>query len=137
MIERLRFLLADDDADDRGLFENILHELAPDALIQSVVDGKKAIEYLESCEKIYLPGAIILDYNMPLMNGPEVVDWMCSQPRYHGIDKYIWSTSSDQHYINSCLNKGVLEYFVKPATYEGAVEIVQTIINYRKRPSLV
>ena len=133
MIEKLRFLLADDDADDSSIFETILHELSPNAVIHTVDDGRKAVEYLESCPEEYLPRVIILDYNMPLMNGHEVLSWLCSRPRYHGIDKFIWSTSSEQHFIDACLNKGAVEYFVKPASYDGTIAIVQKIINYSNR----
>jgi CheY-like chemotaxis protein len=133
MIESLRFLMADDDKDDSSLFESILHELAPGAVIHSVEDGRKAAEYLESCAEEYLPRVIILDYNMPVMSGPDVLSWLCSRPRYHGIDKFIWSTSSDPHYIDGCINKGAVEYFVKPASYEGTVAIVQKILDYANR----
>ena len=46
MIEKLRFLLADDDADDISIFKSILHELSPNAVIHTVDDGRKAVEYL-------------------------------------------------------------------------------------------
>jgi len=130
MIKKLSFLLADDDRDDREFFEEAMLQIVPQAVIKIVNDGRQAIDYLDNCPDDALPCAIILDYNMPHMNGPQVLDWVCKQPRFNGIDKFIWSTSDQQEYIDICLEKGVVEYFVKPNQEAGIRDIAQKIAGY-------
>jgi CheY-like chemotaxis protein len=129
-MKRLTFLLADDDFDDIEFFEQKLHALSPDAALKMVTDGEQAINYLRDCKENKLPCAVILDYNMPKMNAPEVLDWLCERSQYNGIAKYVWSTAHNREYVDDCLNKGVIEYFVKPNNDRELAHIIQKILAY-------
>ena len=129
-MNEIRILLADDDIEDRVLFKEALFEIAPNAHLSTVIDGKQATEFLEECALTDLPCTIVIDYNMPIMNGPELLDWLCSRPKFNGIDKIVWSTAYDKKYIDGCLGKGAIEYFRKANDYEGVKSIVQNILAY-------
>jgi CheY-like chemotaxis protein len=129
-MKKLSFLLADDDSDDCEFFQQAMDELSPDAVLKIVNDGRTAIEYLDTCHDDLLPCALILDYNMPLLNGPGVLDWLCGKPRFNGIDKFIWSTAGQPEYIDGCLGKGAIKYFVKPSNDSGTLEIAREIISF-------
>lgn len=122
-------LLADDDADDKEFFEETLRKVDLNAVLVYAADGTRATRYLEACAKEDLPCAVILDYNMPNMNGPQVLDWMGAQQRFAGIAKFVWSTAAQKEYIDTCLKKGALEYFVKPNDHRGLVLVVTKIIQ--------
>jgi CheY-like chemotaxis protein len=130
MTKPLSLLIADDDKDDRDLFESILRREAPDANVTAVADGIEVIDYLKNCPELYLPDALILDYNMPLMNGAQVLDAICSDPKYYGVAKFMLSTSSQPEYKDSCIKKGAIEYFVKANSIEGTAMIANEIISY-------
>jgi CheY-like chemotaxis protein len=124
------FLIADDDPDDRDLFASILRELSADVTIQSVSDGTEVMAYLDTCPERYLPDVLILDYNMPRMSAPQVLDSICGKPKYYGMAKFILSTSADKQYIDGCLKKGAIEYFQKPPRVAALRAIAVKIIQY-------
>jgi CheY-like chemotaxis protein len=132
----VRFLVADDDRDDLELFASLLKELSPDAVIITVGDGTEVMAWLAACQEELLPDALIMDYNMPRMNAAQVLDSICGQPKYFGLAKFILSTSSQQEYIDGCLNKGAIDYFVKPNSVEGLRNIAVRITAFINRVSL-
>jgi CheY-like chemotaxis protein len=127
---QVSLLLADDDRDDREFFEEVLRKVAPGARLKTVENGKQMIDYLAGCALTHLPCSVIIDYNMPLMNAIQVLDWMCSRTWYDGINKFVWSTSAEKKYIDGCREHGALSYFVKPETEEGLFTVVQQIVGY-------
>ena len=129
-MNKMRILLVDDDSEDRAFFKEALLEIAPTMYLSTVNDGKEATEFLEKCTETDLPCSIVIDYLMPIMNGPELLDWLCSRPEFNGIDKIVWSTAYDQKYIDGCLGKGAIEYFKKANNYDGIKEIVQKVLAY-------
>ena len=81
MERRLTLLLADDDVDDKDLFKEVLNMLASDVELKTFGYGKQAIDYLMHYRGDSLPCAIILDYNMPKMCAPQVLEWMQSMAK--------------------------------------------------------
>ena len=129
-MNKMRILLVDDDGEDRAFFKEALLEIAPTIHLGIVTNGKEATEFLEKCAENDLPCAIVIDFNMPIMNGPDLLDWLCSRLDFNGIDKIVWSTAYDQIYIDGCLSKGAIEYFKKANNYNGIKEIVQKVLAY-------
>jgi CheY-like chemotaxis protein len=132
MIKPLGVLLADDDSDDRELLIEAFRELSSDFIIHNVADGRKAAEWLENCDLENLPCAVILDYNMPHMTAPQVLEWICARPQFNGIHKFVWSTSSREDFVESCREKGIIEYFVKPFEQTGFKKIAVKVLKYCK-----
>ena len=122
-------LLADDDLEDQELLEDVMLELEPVSKVHSVINGKQVLEYLANCKDGDLPCLIILDYNMPELNGPQVLQLLCASPRYKKIPKLIWSTSNTGNYIKECLEKGATEYFVKPSSMVGLRKLAQDMLE--------
>ena len=126
------FLIADPDKHGVDLFASLLKEFSPDAVVHTVSDGAQAVEWLDSCQPSALPDAIIMDYSMPNMNGAEVLDHICRKPRYHLLAKFILSAVSDKEYMDGCLHKGAIEYFIKPEETTGLRSIASRITRYVK-----
>lgn len=110
----LIILMADDDIEDLELFEEAIKNVEPGALLHKATNGKDAIDYLASKPDGELPCLIVLDYNMPELNGSEVLQHICREKRYDGIPKVILSTSSTPVHIHECKANGATDYFVKP-----------------------
>ena len=66
--KQLRILLADDDMDDRYVFELAIKELSKEILLSSVVDGEKLMAFPID-DSNQLPDILFLDINMPRKNG--------------------------------------------------------------------
>ncbi len=116
MINPKNFLLADDDPEDQEMLEEAILDADPSIKLHMARNGQQALEYLQSCtDNSELPCFIILDYKMPVFNAVEVLERICVQPRLVVIPKVVWSTSNQPEHVKQCLQKGALEYFVKPS----------------------
>ena len=129
MKKNLKILLADDDSDDSAFFKEVLTTIEPSAELIIVNNGRSAIEHLTRLGISHLPCAVILDYNMPLMKAPEVLDWMKARSWYDSVQRFVWSTSDSEEFRVDCLAKGAVHYFQKPTTVPGLVDILHEIMK--------
>jgi CheY-like chemotaxis protein len=78
-------VVADDDLDDQELLQEVLLEIEKDAQVLTFSAGKEVLEYLQHCESKKRPCLIILDYNMPDLNGAQVTEIIYSdESRFRG-----------------------------------------------------
>src|SRR6187397_724036 len=93
-------LIAEDDADDRYLMKTALEETGIIEDVQYVENGVEVINYLESLSnengEINYPKFILLDLNMPKMDGREVLKMMKSNEAYRKIPIIVFSTTKNQ-----------------------------------------
>jgi len=122
-------LLADDDPDDLELMETALLDHDPTVKIDSVGDGLQAVNYLLEFLDQTPPDLIILDYRMPFLTAPEVLEKINDNPYYASTPKIVWSTSTNETHRVECLRLGAIAYFVKPTTIKGLQEMVAKIFN--------
>lgn len=121
-------LLADDDHEDQELLKEAILQEHPNTDVASVWNGQELFSYLETCPDETLPCLILLDYKMPVLNGPEALDRLRDDPRYASIPKVVWSTSSQQQYVDTCLQKGAARFFTKPNNPADLHEIATQIL---------
>ena len=123
-------LLVDDDPEDTELLTEAILEISPEARVNSIVDGAKALSWLQACPAEELPSLMILDYNMPRLSGIEVLNRLCAEPRYTTIPVIVWSTSSEQRYKTDCLTKGASDYFIKPNNMNEYPVLARKILEH-------
>ena len=126
----INILLADDDDEDLELIENAILDIEPAADVHKVTNGKAVIEYLNGQPENKLPCLIILDYNMPELNGAEVLALIYKEKRYENISKVILSTSGSPAYIQNCINNGALEYFIKPNNMGDFFKLAKKMLDH-------
>lgn len=126
-----KILLADDDGDDRLIFTQVFDELGQSGASLSVVEnGLEVIDFLENiAEDIHLPDLIILDHNMPKMNGRQALDYLKNSHRYKNINVIIYSTYNDDSFIVECQRLGASSIVVKPSSYDEFVSMVQEFLK--------
>jgi CheY-like chemotaxis protein len=122
-------LIADDDQEDLELLSEVILQVQADIRLHMVNNGSMVMDFLEKASDNDLPSLIVLDYNMPNMNGAEVLELLCNNPRYQKIPKIIWSTSNNSSYIKECMEKGATSYFVKPATHKNLKEQAEQMVR--------
>jgi CheY-like chemotaxis protein len=110
-------LLADDDTDDSELLKTAILDIAPKARVRVFSDGKQVVDFLEQHGNEDLPCTIVLDYNMPFLNGPEVLEHIAKYPLYNRVPKIVWSTAEADEYQFISIQKGANRYFVKPSNH--------------------
>ena len=133
MIKERIILVADDDVDDQELLEEAILHLKEGAAIHTVSSGNELIEYLISCTKKELPCLIVLDYNMPKMNGVEVLEYLHNNENYKHIPAIVWSTSNSIFYKEICKQKGALEYFQKPNNFTTLTAVAKQMLSFCSR----
>jgi len=129
-------LMADDDADDRALTREALAEsrLAND--LHFVEDGVALLDYLHRRGAYSRPGSaprpgvILLDLNMPRMDGREALREIKSDPDFRNIPVVILTTSRAEEDIVRSYDLGANSFISKPVTFDGLVEVVRSLGKY-------
>jgi CheY-like chemotaxis protein len=122
--------LAEDDIDDQELLIEALTGYVPAMRIHTAANGKKAMTELLGLNDGALPCLIILDYNLPEVNGGEILKQLSAEPRFHPVPKVVWSTSNSPLYRQICLDLGARAYFVKPSDIKGIERLAQEMLVY-------
>ena len=122
--------IADDDPEDLELIEEGLTQQRPDVIIIKVSNGNDVIAKLDGMADEALPCLIILDYNMPEINGAQVLSLLCEQQRYEQIPKIILSTSNAPVHIQECMKNGATAYFVKPTQIKELDALATQMLHY-------
>jgi two-component system response regulator len=129
-------LMADDDADDRELTREAFAEsrLAND--LRFVEDGVEVFEYLNRTGKYADPKAspwpslLLLDLNMPRMDGREVLERLKADPRYSTIRVIVLTTSKAEEDIVRSYRLAAASYITKPVTFDSLVQVIQALGRY-------
>lgn len=113
-MKKLRFLLVDDDADDREFFGEYLSARTDLELLPLLADGEEACRYLNDADVATLPEAILLDQNMPRLTGLQTLQYIKHQPRLQHIPVGICSTYVDANLKQRALGEGAIFVISKP-----------------------
>jgi CheY-like chemotaxis protein len=126
----LKILLAEDDIDDQELLAEAFSEIDPAIQLNSFSTGKKFLNHLEKLPDSEIPNMIILDYNIPEINGAEILEKLESDKRYQHVVKLVWSTSNSALYENSCLSLGAKAYLVKPSNITALMDLAKKMLSF-------
>ena len=122
-------LLVEDDQVDAMTVKRALKELNITNKLSIVHNGEEALTFLRNPEN-EKPGIILLDLNMPKMNGIEFLQIAKKDDGLKRIPVVVLTTSKeDQDKVDS-FNFGVAGYMIKPVDYRKFVEVVKTIDLY-------
>lgn len=127
--KQITILLADDDPEDQDLLREAINEVDPDIRVETFLTGKAVVDHLECLDRTEMPCLIVLDYNMPLLSGLEVLQHMAGDERFENIPKVVWSTSNNDSFIRQCLTNGAKEYFIKPSNMSGYAQLAADIVK--------
>lgn len=123
-------LLGEDDIDDEELLKEVFGIVDDSYSLLFVNNGNKVISTLGMLESSHLPCLIVLDYNMPTLNGAEILQKLNEHERYNSIPKIIWSTSNSNTYKELCLKLGASDYVIKPTSMEGLTEVARYMLSF-------
>lgn len=109
-------------------FKRTMSTLKLDHEITVADNGEAGIELLKSASS--LPELIILDLNMPKINGLEFLSILKQDERLHHIPAVILTTSSNRNDIVQCYRTGIAGYMIKPLKYEDYVANIEKLLAY-------
>jgi len=121
--------LAEDDIDDQELLIEAMIHHADNIKIETATNGRKAILFLENLPEHSLPCLIILDYNLPELDGGEILKVLSNHKRFSHVPKVVWSTSNSHLYKQLCLDGGAQAYFVKPSDILGIKKLAKEMLS--------
>lgn len=134
--ERVVILMADDDAEDRMLTRRALTESHLRNELHCVEDGEELLDYLQ-CRGKYSdpyhaprPGVILLDLNMPRLDGREALQAIKADPALRHIPVVVLTTSEEEEDIYRSYDLGASSYITKPVTFQALVEVMRGLGNY-------
>lgn len=122
-------LLVEDDQVDVMTVKRALKEIKVNNPVVNPENGEEALKYLRdpANEK---PCIILLDINMPIMNGIEFLQVMKHDAQLRRIPVVVLTTSGEQQDKINSFDLGVAGYMAKPVDYRQFVEIMRTIDAY-------
>jgi two-component system, response regulator len=128
-------LLADDDEEDRELARDALQDSRLANEMKFVVDGQDLLDYLHhegrwTEEDSPRPGIILLDLNMPKMDGREALAEIKADDALRRIPIVVLTTSKDEADVLSTYDLGVSSFITKPVTFGGLVDVMKTWTQY-------
>lgn len=125
----LNILLVEDDDIDAMSLERAFHKMNLPHQITRRKNGLEASKYLTR-EAQVIPDLILLDINMPGMNGLEFLSWLRSNPTFSHVSVYILTTSEESTDKKLAWQMNVSGYLVKPMHPNEFNRLVSTMHNF-------
>jgi len=124
----MNIILADDDADDRTLFEEAIDEIEIKTKLSLFNDGKALMDYL-LLPNCMLPEIIFLDLNMPIKDGLQCLTEIRENETLRNVCVAIYSTSSSEEDIEETFVKGANIYINKPNSFKALKKAVERVLK--------
>ncbi|MFQ5568674.1 MAG: response regulator [Rhodothermales bacterium] len=134
--ESLVILLAEDDPDDRLLTMRALTKNRLSNTIKWVENGEELVAYLYGRGKYDKPGSaprpglILLDLNMPRMDGREALQIIKADPALRRIPVVVLTTSQAEQDIFQSYELGVNAFVTKPVTFDGLAKAIKVLGDF-------
>jgi CheY-like chemotaxis protein len=124
-----RILLVEDDPADAMLVEEALLDGAQERSIVQVPDGVAALEHLRDPDRPR-PDLIVLDLNMPRMNGAEMLKILKEDEDLRAIPVVVLTTSAASEDVTSAYSTHANAYVVKPVNLDDFINAVRNIDTF-------
>ncbi len=131
----LSFLLIEDDEIERLKFKRVFNKLEYKHSIIEAKNGEEALKVIK--EKSQLPNIILLDLNMPKMNGLEFLKMLKSDNLTNHIPVIILTTSNNHHDLLESYKLGIAGYFVKALHYKKYETQIEALVTYWENNELI
>jgi CheY-like chemotaxis protein len=129
MTPQQHILLVEDDDIDAMTVRRTLREIGAPNPLDRATDGERALAFLRDPANPR-PGLILLDLNMPRMNGIEFVAALKNDPGLRVIPVVVLTTSSEEGDRLAAFHNSVAGYMVKPVDYPQFVGVMSLIRDY-------
>jgi len=124
----LKVLLIDDDTIEAMKLSRTIATLKMDHQIIEAKNGEQALKILDHKDR--LPDVVLLDLNMPKMNGIEFLSKVKDRDSLSHIPTIILTTSSNNKDLLQCYKLGIAGYILKPLKYSDYVDKIKKVLDY-------
>jgi CheY-like chemotaxis protein len=126
----VEILLAEDNPADADLFLEAAEDIGLNARVNVASDGDEFFTMLRGYDEGAAPHLILLDLNLPRMNGLEILSRLKSDPRWKTIPVLILSTSAARRDIDAAYERNANAYLVKPMDYESYRHLLSCLSQF-------
>ena len=127
-------LVAEDDIDDKSMLQMIFEDSGKGNLLEFVDNGQELINFLDYINQnedtLFYPCFILLDLNMPKMDGMQTLKELKEHSAYKKIPVIIFSTTKNETEIGRCYELGANSYIIKPHNYKDLMQIMDVVNSY-------
>lgn len=123
-------LIGEDDIDDQEVLQEVFFNINNSYELKFINNGRKVIDFLKTLEKAEMPCLIVLDYNMPELNGEEILKNLQKETRFKTVPKILWSTAESSANKTKCLELGASDFIVKPSRVKDLEKIVRYMLSF-------
>jgi CheY-like chemotaxis protein len=124
-----RILLVEDDADDRYIMHQAFEELSFTDEVKMFAAGEELNAYLSRLSPTAFPDLIVLDYNMPALNGAELAHALKKDPVLRTIPVVLYSTGMSPKMQRDLMASGVLYCYEKGMEYGEVLQLARSFTN--------
>lgn len=122
--KELQIVIADDDQDDQSLIREVFSDLNGRAQLHSVYNGLELMKWLQTNHR---PDIIVMDLNMPLLNGLGALTKLKESERFKTIPVYVLSTSRFEYDRQKARELGAADFYTKPYNYQDLRTLIREI----------
>lgn len=131
----LRVLLIEDDKIEVMKFNRTISKLQLNHQIIEANNGEEALDILTKRDR--LPDIILLDLNMPKVNGIEFLRILKKNDYLKYIPTIVLTTSSNHKDMLECYKIGIAGYVIKPLKYEDYMKKINKVLSYWSNNELI
>ena len=121
-----KIYLVDDDEDDRMFARQALESVVRDIEITELSDGSQLLTLLKDNRSVQ-PSLILMDINMPMVNGLEALTTLRNTPDFRHIPVVMFSTTAITSSIEQAYALGVNAYIVKPVNFDDYMRMAHAV----------
>jgi CheY-like chemotaxis protein len=122
-------IFADDDADDLELITGFFKQYNRNVTVLEFKDGKEVLKFLDDFALNATPLLVVLDINMPRLNGKETLSAIRNHPRFQYTPVVIYTTSSNATDEEFCRQLGA-SWVSKSSTIEGVKQVAKVLAEF-------
>jgi CheY-like chemotaxis protein len=124
-----KIYLSDDDLDDVEFFQLAVADVCGKCSLIVSNNGEELLSQLGNCGD-NMPDIIFLDVNMPKVNGLEALKRIKDIQQFHSVPVIVYSTTSNDVFVNDAHKLGANFYFVKPSDLSLLRSKIQLLLNF-------
>jgi CheY-like chemotaxis protein len=137
-MQERKIFLADDDVEDRSIIQDAMELLNDGDVMLFANNGEQLLELLKkNFSNSLCPCLIVLDLNMPKMNGTQTLSALKNDENLKHIPVVIYSTSINPVEKEKCLLLGAHSFITKPISFKESMETAKTFLQFCQPETIV
>jgi CheY-like chemotaxis protein len=136
-LKALNVILADDDADDRFFFREIISELDIKINLTEFEDGDHLMDYLVDLPREQLPHLVFLDINMPRKTGIECLREIRADQKFCNVPIIMFTTSINKRDIEDSYKCGANMFIRKAYSFQEGLQTMKKLLEDYSSKSLM